>query len=207
MSHKADPDDRRVSEAYRAIADERPPNHLDQAVMRMAMKAGSTPYAAARAWMRPAAWAAVIGLSLALVMDLALLPQESLTYPVAPADVATIERSQRHTTTPVEGTTVRGDAELSVKAPLTEPWRARSLPAKAIAAPDMLQDASGEDVTLEQQSFVPQYLCPPEVRDSPDRWYDCIESVRETTPPGRVAEELELLFTTYPEFIAPSTHK
>lgn len=202
MSRTSDPDDRRVSEAYQAIADERPPQHLDRAVLRMAAKAGRTPYAAARAWMRPAAWAAVIGLSLALVMELALLPQDSVTYDAQPADVAMTGGNQPDTAQPAEGPTVGEDAAMSVKAPLTGAWRARGLPAKATAAPDMLQDTSRDKVALE-----PQYLCPPEVRDSAERWYDCLASLRETTPPDRIAEELEILLATYPGFVAPSVHK
>lgn len=207
MSRTTDADDPRVSEAYRAIADERPPDHLDQAVMRMAGRAIRTPYAAARAWMRPVAWAAIIGLSLALVMELALLPQESLRYDAAPADIATTDGQQRDTMQPIDNTTVREDVTRSGKAPLAEPWRAHSLPAKAIAAPEMLHDTSREDVALEQQSVAREYLCPPKVRESADRWYDCIQSLREKAPPDQVAEEIEALFDAYPEFIAPSTHK
>lgn len=65
--------DPRVTENYRDLARERAPEHLNQRVLKMSA-GGRTPYGRARAWMRPAAWAATIGLSLAIVLELTLLP-------------------------------------------------------------------------------------------------------------------------------------
>jgi len=67
--------DKLVADTYRAVARERVPDHLNERVLRLAADAGRTPYARARAWMRPAAWAATIGLSLAIVLELTQLPQ------------------------------------------------------------------------------------------------------------------------------------
>lgn len=198
MSGQTDNSDPRVSDAYRALADERAPDHLDEAVMRMAAKANRTPYAAARAWMRPAAWAAIIGLSLAIVLELTLLPQESLIFDVAPDETAPPAESQADD---------EGAGQVPVKAPLTEPWRARELPAKATAAQAMMEVESGADLDPGQKSVTAEYLCPTEVRDSADSWYDCIESLRETTPTRRVAAELERLLAAYPEFEVPSQDK
>jgi hypothetical protein len=71
--------DGRVTDAYRALGGERAPESLNQQVLRMAA-AARTPYARARAWMRPAAWAATIGLSLALVLELTQLPSVDPDY-------------------------------------------------------------------------------------------------------------------------------
>lgn len=67
--------DQLVAETYKAVARERAPDHLNERVLRLAADAGRTRYARARAWMRPAAWAATIGLSLAIVLQLTQLPQ------------------------------------------------------------------------------------------------------------------------------------
>lgn len=65
--------DSRVTETYRELAREHVPAHLNERVLKMA--AGDrTPYARARAWMRPAAWAATIALSFAIVLELTQLP-------------------------------------------------------------------------------------------------------------------------------------
>ena len=74
----------RLADTYRALAEERAPDYLNEKVLRLA--AGNrTRYSRARAWMRPAAWAAVIGLSLAIVLDMTRLPQvepDSIAIPV-----------------------------------------------------------------------------------------------------------------------------
>jgi len=67
--------DRLVAETYRALARERAPDHLNEKVLRLAAQAGRSRYALARTWMRPVAWAATIGLSLAIVLELNRLPQ------------------------------------------------------------------------------------------------------------------------------------
>ena len=74
MSNERDPrSEDRLSDAYRSLAEERAPDYLNEKVLRLA--AGTrTRYSRARAWMRPAAWAAVIGLSLAIVLDMTRLP-------------------------------------------------------------------------------------------------------------------------------------
>lgn len=65
--------DQRVTEAYRAMANERAPEHLTARVLKHAAGV-RTPYARARAWMRPVAWAATVGLSLAIVLELTQVP-------------------------------------------------------------------------------------------------------------------------------------
>lgn len=67
-------EDARVAETYRTLAQERAPDRLNKRVLRMAARQGRTPYSRARAWMRPAAWAATIALSLAIVLELTRLP-------------------------------------------------------------------------------------------------------------------------------------
>lgn len=78
--------DTQVSDAYRALAQERVPDHLNERVLRMAAK-NRTEYARARSWMRPAAWAATIGLSLAIVLELTQLPSMDTDYSDATSTV------------------------------------------------------------------------------------------------------------------------
>lgn len=66
--------DPRVSDAYRDLASETPPPELDRKILSMAAGAGRSRYGKARAWIRPAAWAATIGLSLAFVLELSQGP-------------------------------------------------------------------------------------------------------------------------------------
>lgn len=64
-----------VADTYKELAQERVPDHLNKRMLRLATREGRTPYSRARAWMRPAAWAATVGLSLAIVLELTQLPQ------------------------------------------------------------------------------------------------------------------------------------
>ncbi len=70
--------DRSVSATYRELADERAPARLDEKVLRRAAAAPRARAGIGRAWMKPVAWAATIGLSLAIVLELTQLPQAPL---------------------------------------------------------------------------------------------------------------------------------
>ena len=77
--------DPRVSAAYRELADEHTPAHLDHAVLNAARGAARPSWNKAIAWLRPAAWVATIGVCLAVVIEIALLPEQE---PAGPAPVA-----------------------------------------------------------------------------------------------------------------------
>jgi len=78
MSNERNDSDRLVSDAYQELADEKTPETLNREVLRLAAKEGRTRYSIARAWMRPAAWAATIGLSLVVVLELANMPESEM---------------------------------------------------------------------------------------------------------------------------------
>ncbi len=76
--------DRSVSATYRELADERAPAGLDEKVLRRAAALPRARSGIGRAWMKPVAWAATIGLSLAIVLELTQIPQ-------APPDVGILD--------------------------------------------------------------------------------------------------------------------
>ncbi len=67
--------DPRVSAAYRDMANERSPEHLDHLILNAARAAAKPRRNRAAAWLRPAAWVASIGVCLAIVVEIALLPE------------------------------------------------------------------------------------------------------------------------------------
>ena len=69
-----EPGDLRVSRAYREMADERTPEHLDHVILNAARSAAKPRWNKALVWLRPAAWVATIGLCLAIVIEILLLP-------------------------------------------------------------------------------------------------------------------------------------
>ena len=79
--------DKTVSRAYREIADERAPEHLDGAVLAEAARAARPRYARSRAWTRPLAWAATITLTVAIVLEFTRVPapDDALFEPEMPA--------------------------------------------------------------------------------------------------------------------------
>ncbi len=68
-------DDRLVSTTYRDVADERAPEHLNHSILQQAATTAQPRYARSMSWMRPMAWAATIGLSLAIVLEITQVPQ------------------------------------------------------------------------------------------------------------------------------------
>jgi len=98
MSNERNDSDRLVSDVYHELADEKTPETLNREVLRRAAKEGRTRYSIARAWMRPAAWAATIGLSLVVVLELANMPESEMSplpQSVPPGAAAAPEDSDR----------------------------------------------------------------------------------------------------------------
>lgn len=77
MSNESNDIEPRVSDAYRDLASETTPPGLDRKILSMAAGARRSRYGKARAWIRPAAWAATIGLSLAFVLELSQVPENA----------------------------------------------------------------------------------------------------------------------------------
>ena len=88
-SHTDKVQDTLVSQTYRESAVEQAPDELDQAVLKRARQHTSNRYSRSVIWLRPMAWAATIGLCLAIVVEINNVPQplpEQMVLPAAPAD-------------------------------------------------------------------------------------------------------------------------
>ncbi len=89
-------EDALVSRTYRESAVEQVPDELDQAVLQRARQRSSNRSSRSVVWLRPMAWAATIGLCLAIVVEINNVPQpmpEQLALPAASADAMTpVER-------------------------------------------------------------------------------------------------------------------
>ena len=77
MTTERNDNDARVSQVYREAATEKAPPELDRKILSMAATATRSRYGRARAWIRPMAWAATIGLSLAFVLELTQVPDSA----------------------------------------------------------------------------------------------------------------------------------
>jgi hypothetical protein len=104
MTTETDPFERDelVAETYRELGVETAPEHLNQGILRMA--SGGAKQAGARnllfaAWMKPVAWAATIGLSLAIVIEITQVPTPAVRSDGAPA-AESIREEARKTNAP-----------------------------------------------------------------------------------------------------------
>jgi hypothetical protein len=77
MITESNHNDPRVSEAYQGLAKEVTPPELDRNILAMAASKSRSRSGVARAWVRPVAWAATIGLSLAIVLEISQFGYET----------------------------------------------------------------------------------------------------------------------------------
>ncbi|MCH9693995.1 MAG: hypothetical protein K0U72_05760 [Gammaproteobacteria bacterium] len=86
--------DATVSKAYRQTAQEHAPDSLNDAVLQMAAgkKAAGTKGILFAGWVKPVAWAATIGLSLTIVLELTRAPVAVDVVAPSPAAVESVQR-------------------------------------------------------------------------------------------------------------------
>ena len=94
-----------VSRVYREAAGERTPAHLDDAVLATARREAKSPYERSIRWLRPMAWAATVGLCLAIVIDVSLVPefQDSARFdqPLGSPDVGSMSKPLATSSDPI----------------------------------------------------------------------------------------------------------
>lgn len=195
--------DSRLSDAYRELQDERAPTHLDEEILKRAAREARTRYGALRAWTRPAAWAAMIGLCLTLVLELtrvdnnaavpltesilqdqppaAPVPQSMPASAPASLDAASGENALLKRRR-VSGKAETGFATLPVTAEQSQP----------AAMPEESLGDSGCDATA---------------RETPESWHDCIRRLWDAGQDDAAQRELEALRETFPNFSLPARHK
>lgn len=213
MTSEANENDPRVSGAYRDLATESTRPELDDKVLAMAAQHARTRYGLARAWVRPIAWAATIGLSFAFILEMS-------EYTNTPArDAATRPAAARPTADRPAAAPPATDLVVE---------RPRSAPASAIEkAPEPQQDLAEDDFSdlreaeeLMREAPARARLsssyaekkeaashCDAEARTSAESWYECILALREDGRSDAAAEELKALRAEYPDFRAAEPDK
>lgn len=212
-------DDPRLTAAYRDLAREQTPAALDEAVLRRAAREARTPYGLARAWTRPAAWAAMIGLSLAVVLELSRLEEQTLpsagdsvpaAAPEAEPRVRTAPRAEVEAAPKAEPAPAQAPAKRSERAAesvdldgtdeaaaqsdfLARPSRAVTLTGLATAA----DDADGREQKESARS------CDEEARSTPADWHACIVAMRNAGSADAADRELDALQKAFPDFRMP----
>lgn len=221
--------DPEVSALYRELATERTPERLDRAVLKAAaVRPAPKPWPR---WTRPAAWAATIGLSLAIVLEQTVLNAPSPAFDPDLTEAPLQDRAGD--TTPLfdrpapaaparrESAEKKFSMPSSTSAPTSGQMPAIS--SESLAAPDtgMLQEAE-ERARLHQDTNLPagaarlrsvvasetgaelaNSFCGPEARASAESWLACILDLERRELNDRARIEREALAQTFPDFVLP----
>jgi hypothetical protein len=177
-------DTRRVSDAYRDIAKEASPANLDDKVMAMARQEARTRYGLARAWIRPVAWAATIGLSFAFILEMTYFDDEAPAIDAGmPAVVAAPE---------IKATAAPALREAEERADEAAASFAEDVPAERL---------SRERASVQQADTVEH--CSAEDRKDAASWYRCVLALREQGLEDAARDELDALQDAFPDFREP----
>lgn len=214
-SHSDSVRDTLVSRTYREAAVERVPDDLNQAVLRRARQHSSNRYSRSVIWLRPMAWAATIGLCLAIVVEINNVPQptpEQMALPAAPAD--TISDGKKRDEEAVQAIRTEGGAASSDMNEAVVPQRieTEALQQRARKTVDDQGRVSLQDVPQHSKSvareleFVPAEIpatCNAQARATPETWLACIEALEEEGLDEVAGEQREQLQAAYPDFDMP----
>lgn len=230
MTEKAN--NQRVTQAYRDLATETTPPGLDDEVLRIATREARSRYGIARAWVRPVAWAATIGLSLAIMLEVLQVIPPAADPESAPmreeqaerGDAAESPGAARVMMDPAPVNPGGGAAEeLGARrtAPQDRPRQKEVRPvslddADSFAARDMriLEEAeaqarqhAGEPAVAAAAAVAADAHCDETARATAESWYACIEELRDAGQVEFAGSELDALLLAFPDFEVPGPDK
>ena len=183
-----------VTETYRELGVEKAPERLNQDVLRMASGGGlrsPTRNILFGAWMKPVAWAATIGLSLAIVLELSEVPTAPVQSDPVRSDSMPTAESMREEA--LEETQVINAVEVFSREPKGK--------LDAVAAPSQppiaaKTEAMVSDLFLLEQSDIAD-SCDAAVRLSRESWLECIEELRQSGSEEAADREYEAFILDY----------
>ncbi|MCJ7590232.1 MAG: hypothetical protein MUO51_02650 [Woeseiaceae bacterium] len=181
--------DRLVSQTYRELGTEEVPEHLNQTILRQAAAAGGRSGArhfSFAAWTKPVAWAATIGLSLAIVLELTQIP----AVPVQNAAPIRQEAPTEETVAP--SSVAAHESKLKPLAPAPAAAANRSF-SKMQAAEPTATERTESKVSADASA------CDVATQESADDWMECIQDLRETGAIELAAREYEAYLLKYPD--------
>ncbi len=222
--------DKLVSETYRELGVEKAPEHLNQNILRMAAangKLGRSNGILSGAWMKPVAWAATIGLSLAIVLELTEVPttavpldsEESIAEDFIAKDKPALERAEERMRQQngaiqlesrederVQGanTAIRENKlgrRPAASVPMSEPEPVVDQPVRRKVAADQVAAQERFSGLVMSSAVLDSELdgfCDPEARKSAGDWLACIEDLRASGATEEADLEYEAYILEYP---------
>lgn len=204
-----------VSRVYRELAGETSPSSADQRILARAGAASKGRYARLRLWTRPLAWAATIGLSLVIVLQLS-----DIGVPPGVTQPAAVETDSPDLAS-ADAAGSRDPAELRRDRPTAhrdiDKSGPPSAPAEIVSADvDMLQEAedmarlqSGEQqrpeatgalsIAAELDDTLAPDFCDAEARSTRESWLGCIRELEEQGKKPEAAVERRRMQRAFPD--------
>ncbi len=177
-----DSGDPRVSAAYQQMADERTPEHLDHVILNAARGAARPRWNKAIAWLRPAAWVATIGVCLAIVIEISLMPdQQQVEFDRLPQESAPAAAPTADTMRPEKTRTQATEPKKVERLQKPDSSRASDLPARSGDADAAAALESGDSGLKEAEA---------RGRQQPIGDAQLPASLLRTAPTANVAQEL-----------------
>lgn len=202
---------RLVSETYHSAATEQAPKHLNEKVLRMAAGEPATRqqrfgHSGAASWLRPAAWAATISLSLAIVLEITRDPAPQIAQTVVSTEAPTADAVAGHLE----------EAIVEVNAPAEKPRLNKMQAPAALSAERETEnmarqrtDPKLQNKTLgiaamaapaEKKEFDAAHECDSETRKTADSWFACIRILRATGLTAEAESEYDEFVLQFPDF-------
>jgi hypothetical protein len=192
-----------VSQAYRDLADERTPEHLDRTILRAAAKAARPRYSRFIAWTRPMAWAATVMLSVALVLEVTNSPSPGVvsfdetigTFEVQSPEAAAKDDgpvdSPEESVVPVSELTKKRSSDMRQKAAAI---------AEQEIAPQQPEARERAELLSGAAFSAPVTDCSQDAVATPQTWFECIVALEDADRDDAAREQRALLAEAFPDF-------
>ncbi len=202
--------DETVSATYRELSREGAPDHLNEKVLQQAAEKALRPrYSRSIMWTRPLAWAATVGLCLAIVLEVTRVPvpeivvtEDTIDFLEAepPAALVTEEaqapvHQRLEALKDMKSQPGRSAAKQVANEPKREMvdadirQRSGGIAALAVSADSIDSEASSE--------------CPDEIRIDPVTWLACIVDLEERGDTATALSQRDALREAFPQFKMP----
>ncbi len=222
--------DETVSATYRELSREGAPNYLNEKVLQQAARTALRPrYSRSIMWTRPLAWAATVGLCLAIVLEVTRVPAPEIVVrpelmspePVSPELQDSLEaelslaQPPKLVSEPVQAPVqMKSEALLDKKSQLgrAAAKQASNEPRSEVRMRDAASEADADLITVEEKAGIAALAlpasiatneCAEEVRANPVTWLECIADLEETGDTEAALRQREALKEAFPQFEMP----
>ena len=200
--------DETVSATYRELSREGAPNHLNEKVLQQAAERALRPrYSRSVMWTRPLAWAATVGLCLAIVLEVTRVPTPEIVLTDDANSVLEAEPSSiaEEAQAPVRR---RPEALKDMKSQLgrSAAKQAANEPKREMVDTDTRQQSGAIAALAVSANRIDSEAtneCPDEIRVDPITWLACIVDLEESGNTDAALRQRDALEEAFPQFKMP----